>query len=441
MTSQSALLLLHGATRDVVVWLTQNVLVWSSLAQLAAAVAAWLLSRAVGRPLVRGLVPAIARLTVVPGRRVLAGLVEALPWLLLILLVWFEERAFEAAGTAPRLLWLVESLALAWIIIRVSSGLVRSPQLARLFAGAAWIVAALNIAGLIGPTVALLGTMAFTIGTLRLSVLLLIKGVLLLAGLVWAANLVSHVIESRLEAATEITPSVRVLASKLARATLLTLAVVVALSSVGIDLTAFAVFSGAIGVGVGFGLQKVVSNLVSGVILLLDRSIKPGDVIEIGSTYGWITRLNARFVSVVTRDGTEYLIPNEDLITQQVVNWSYSDDLVRLHVGFGISYDADVHAAIRLAIEAAEGVERVLGEPKPVCLLTGLGDSAVELELRFWIADPRGGTANVRSDVLLRVWDLFHMAGIGFPFPQRDLNLRDPDGLARAFRAALRPEP
>ena len=440
MTSQSALLLLHGATRDAVAWLTQNVLVWSSLAQLAAAVAAWLLSRAVGRPLVRGLVPAIARLTVVPGRRVLAGLVEALPWLLLILLVWFEERAFEAAGTAPRLLWLVESLALAWIIIRVSSGLVRSPQLARLFAGAAWIVAALNIAGLIGPTVALLGTMAFTVGTLRLSVLLLIKGVLLLAGLVWAANLVSHVIESRLERAAEITPSVRVLASKLARATLLTLAVVVALSSVGIDLTAFAVFSGAIGVGVGFGLQKVVSNLVSGVILLLDRSIKPGDVIEIGSTYGWITRLNARFVSVVTRDGTEYLIPNEDLITQQVVNWSYSDDLVRLHVGFGISYDADVRAAIRLAIEAADGVERVLGEPKPVCLLTGLGDSAVELELRFWIADPRGGTANVRSDVLLRVWDLFHMAGIGFPFPQRDLNLRDPDGLARAFRAALRRE-
>ena len=152
-----------------------------------------------------------------------------------------------------------------------------------------------------------------------------------------------------------------------------------------------------------------------------------------------ITRLNARFVSVVTRDGTEYLIPNEDLITQQVENWSYSDDLMRLHVGFGISYDADVHAAIRLAIEAAAGVERMLGKPKPVCLLTGLGDSAVELELRFWIADPRGGTANVRSDVLLRVWDLFHMAGIGFPFPQRDLNLHDPEGLARAFRAALRP--
>ncbi len=439
MTIHSAITLLHGTLGDALVWLRQNVLVWSSLAQLAAAAAALLLSHAVGRPLVRGLVPTIARLTVVPVRRVLAGLVEALPWLLLILLVWFEERAFEAAGTTPGLLRLVESLALAWIIIRVSSGLVRSPQLARLFASVAWILAALNIAGLIGPTVGLLGAMAFTIGTLRLSVLLLIKGALLLAVLIWAANLLSHVIESRLQGASEITPSVRVLASKLARATLLTLAVVVALSAVGIDLTAFAVFSGAIGVGVGFGLQKVVSNLISGVILLLDRSIKPGDVIEIGSTYGWITRLNARFVSVVTRDGTEYLIPNEDLITQQVVNWSYSNDLVRLHVGFGISYSADVHAAIRLAVDAAGGVARVLEEPVPVCLLTGLGDSAVDLELRFWIADPREGTANVKSDVLLRVWDAFHAAGIEFPFPQRDLTLRDPEGLARAFRAVLPP--
>ena len=286
MTTRSPLLLLHGATTNAVAWLTRNVLVWSSLAQLAAAATAWLLSRAVGRPLVRGLVPGVARLTVVPVRRVLAGLVEALPWLLLILLVWFEGWAFEAAGMAPGLLRLVESLALAAIIVRVSAGLVRSQQLARLFATVAWIVAALNIVGLIGATTAMLGEMAFTVGTLRLSVLLLIKGGLLLAGLVWAANLLSHVIDTRLQGARDITPSVRVLASKLARATLLTLAAVASLSAVGIDLTAFAVFSGAIGVGVGFGLQKVVSNLVSGVILLLDRSIKPGDVIEIGSTYG-----------------------------------------------------------------------------------------------------------------------------------------------------------
>jgi small-conductance mechanosensitive channel len=148
------------------------------------------------------------------------------------------------------------------------------------------------------------------------------------------------------------------------------LAVVIALNSVGIDLTAFAVFSGAIGVGVGFGLQKVVSNLISGVILLLDRSIKPGDVIEIAGTYGWITRLNARFVSVSTRDGIEHLIPNEDLITQRVTNWSYSNDSVRLHVGIGVSYSADVREAMRLCIEATKDVKRIRETAPPMCAAT-----------------------------------------------------------------------
>jgi small-conductance mechanosensitive channel len=213
--------------------------------------------------------------------------------------------------------------------------------------------------------------------------------------------------------------------------------VVLALGAVGIDLTAFAVFSGAIGVGIGFGLQKVVSNLVSGVILLLDRSIKPGDVIQIDETYGWITRMNARYVSVVTRDGKEYLIPNEDLITQRVTNWTYSNDLVRLHVPIGVAYGSDLRQAIALALDAAAVASRVLAEPKPVCLVTGFGDSSVGLELRMWIADPRNGTANIRSEVLLNIWDRYKEAGIELPFPQRDLNIRDPDGLARAIAAAM----
>ena len=191
---------------------------------------------------------------------------------------------------------------------------------------------------------------------------------------------------------------------------LLTLAVVVGLNSVGIDLTAFAVFSGAVGVGLGFGLQKVVSNLISGVILLLDRSIKPGDVIEIGGTYGWITRLNARFVSVATRDGIEHLIPNEDLITQRVINWSYSDEKIRLHVPVGIGYGCDVRQAMALCIEAAKDVQRVLETPAPICLLKGFGESSIGLELRLWIHDPRNGITNVRSDVMLGIWDRFRRA-------------------------------
>ena len=198
-------------------------------------------------------------------------------------------------------------------------------------------------------------------------------------------------------------------------------------------------FSGAVGVGIGLGLQKVVSNLVSGVILLMDRSIKPGDVIEMDGSYGWITSLNARYVSLATRDGKEILIPNEDLITGRVTNWSFSSDLVRQHVVIGVSYESDLHLAMRLAVEAAADVARALDAPKPACLLKDFGDSSVDLELRFWIRDPANGTANVRSEVMLRVWDLFHQHGVEFSSPQRELTLRHPELLAEAL--TLRPEP
>jgi small-conductance mechanosensitive channel len=208
---------------------------------------------------------------------------------------------------------------------------------------------------------------------------------------------------------------------------------VLALGSIGIDLTAFAVFSGAVGVGVGFGLQKVVSNLVSGVILLLDRSIKPGDVIELDGTYGSVIALNARYASVQTRDGKEYLIPNEDLITQRVTNWSFSNDLIRLHVKVGISYRSDPHAAIGLALEAARDVPRVLPKPPPNCLLVGFGDSTIDLELRFWISDPVNGIANVRGAVMLNMWDLYQQHGIELPYPQRELTLRNPEALGQVL--------
>ena len=423
----------HRTGTEAVRWLQAHVPVWSTLAQLAGVLLALGVTALAARRLTRRPLTAIARLPTGSLQRLATAVAGAAPWLLLVLLIWFEEQVAASRHVQANLLRLVESLALAWVIIRLSAGLVRSPRLARAVAAVAWVLAALNLAGLLAPTAALLGAMAITVGTLRLSVLLVLKAAALLVGLVWLANLLANVIDHRLGRTSEISPAMQVLAAKLSRAALLTVAVVVALGAVGIDLTAFAVFTGAIGVGIGFGLQKVISNLVSGVILLLDRSIKPGDVIEIDDTYGWITRLNARFVSVVTRDGTEYLIPNEDLITQRVINWSYSNDLVRLKVPFGIAYQSDVHLAIRLALEAARQVPRVLETPRPVCFLTGFGDSSVDLELRFWVNDPREGTANVQSDVRLRIWDAYHEAGIEFPFPQRDLTLRNPEALTEAL--------
>ena len=214
------------------------------------------------------------------------------------------------------------------------------------------------------------------------------------------------------------------------------MALLIGLNAVGIDLTAFAVFSGAVGVGIGFGLQKIVSNFVSGIILLLERSIKPGDVIEVGSTFGSVTYLGARYASVRGRDGKEYLIPNENLITNQVVNWSYSSLLVRLDVPFGVGYESDLHTVRELAVEVAAQTKRVLATPAPVCHVTEFGDSAVNLLLRFWIEDPGNGVTNIKGAVLLGLWDAFRQHHIELPFPQRELRIRDLPRTAAFYRTA-----
>ena len=204
------------------------------------------------------------------------------------------------------------------------------------------------------------------------------------------------------------------------------MALAIALASIGVDLTALTVLSGAIGVGLGFGLQKVVSNFISGIIILLDRSIKPGDTISLDDTFGWIRELRARFVSVVTRDGREYLIPNEDFITNQVINWSFSNDLVRIDVEFGVAYDSDPHAVIRIAKEAAVSCERVVSHKPAVCWMTGFGASSIDFVVRFWIRDPQAGLTNVKGDVLLALWDAFKENGIAIPFPHREILMRTP---------------
>ena len=180
---------------------------------------------------------------------------------------------------------------------------------------------------------------------------------------------------------------------------------------------------GAIGLGIGFGMQKVVSNLVSAIILLLDKSIKPGDVISVGETFGWITGLGARYVSVVTREGKEHLIPNEDLITGQVVNWSHSSDLVRLDIPFGVAYDSDPHLVREIAKSAVGDVKRIVKIPNPQCHIVGFGDSSVDLKLRFWIRDPSAGLTNVRGDAYLALWDALKENNIEIPFPRRDVTV------------------
>lgn len=356
--------------------------------------------------------------------RLIIALLPLIGSILAIFLLRIGARALIQYDQTSALIDTAARLLTAWIIIRFSSAMLRDSNWARLMSITAWIVAALHILKLLGPTIEVLDQLAIELGGVRISLLLLIKGVIVFTVLLKLASSAANILEKRISNLEELTPSVQVLLTKALKVTLITVAVVVALSSLGINLAAFAFIGGAIGVGIGFGLQKVVSNLISGVILLLDKSIKPGDVIEVGDTYGKIQSLGARYVSVSTRDGSEYLIPNEDLITQQVINWSFSDNLVRLKIGVGVAYATDIRQAMDLIVQAARGIDRVLRHPQPVCQLKNFGDSSVDLELRIWISDPEKGIANVSSAIRLAIWDTLQQHQIEIPFPQRDVHIK-----------------
>ncbi len=319
------------------------------------------------------------------------------------------------------------SLAGAFVVIRLISGFIAEPFWARNLARLAWLVAALNIFGWLQPVLEFLNKPILPKisagGEVQFSVLIGLQGLLLAVVLLWVANRMSGLLRTRVEKLPSLTPSVQLLLSKAIQITLMTIAVLIVLSSLKVPLGSLALLGGALSFGIGFGLQRIFANLISGVILLMDRSIKPGDVIEVDNTYGRVSSLGLRYTSVVTRDRKEHLIPNESFVTGNVVNWSFTDPVIRIKRKIGIAYHSDVRKAIDLAIEATKSVDRVLDNPKVVCQLNEFGDSAVVLEIRFWIRDSHNGVANVSSKVLLAIWDSFNENSIEFPFPQRDVNL------------------
>ena len=348
------------------------------------------------------------------------------------LLIWPAVWAMRGLTWPSRsyLLSVIADLALAWLLIALITRLINNNFLRAVVRYAGWTWVTLSILNLTEEAKTLLDSAAIDVGNLHLSLWMLIQAIVTLGVLLFIARFVARSTSAGLKRNEDISPSMQVLAIKFVQVLLYGAAAFIGLKAIGVDLTGLAVLSGAIGVGLVFGLQKVVSNLVSGVIILLDKSIKPGDVISLGETFGWIDTLGARYTSVVTRDGKEYLIPNEDLITGQVVNWSHTNDFVRLDIHFGTSYGDDPHKVRAMAIEAALGVERVLSSKAPVCHIVGFGDSSVDYVLRFWISDPTGGLTNIRGNVYLALWDTFHENGISIPFPQREVRVLEGSQLA-----------
>ena len=352
-----------------------------------------------------------------------------------VILIWATVLIMREITWPSRsyLLGVLANLATAWLVVVLVLRVVQNAFLRSVLRYGAWIWVTLTILGLAEDTVQLLEKLAFNVGETRISLWIVLQSAVVL-GLTFAvARALSRQSADRIRRNPDISPSMQVLFVKFLQVLLYAAAFLIGMGLVGFDMRGLAFMSGFIGVGLGFGLQKVVSNLVSGIIILLDKSIKPGDVISLGETFGWINSLGARYVSVVTRDGREYLIPNEDLITGQVVNWSHSNAFVRLDIHFGTAYSDDPHLVRKIAIEAAASVERVLSHPKtPVCHIIGFGDSSVDYVLRFWIEDPTGGLTNIRGNVFLALWDAFKAHGINIPFPQREVRMlggdADPEG-------------
>ncbi|HEY3030364.1 MAG TPA: mechanosensitive ion channel domain-containing protein [Bradyrhizobium sp.] len=354
--------------------------------------------------------------------RVLVGSAPTAVFAVLIMLA----RVIMVHSTWPSrsyLLSVAASLAFAWLIIRLVTSVIRNPFIVRLVSLAAWLVAALSILGLLEPTIEALDSVSIVLGGLRLTPLLLIKlGVMMIVAL-WLTNIASNFVEGRITRSADLTPSIQVLLVKVIRLALMVFAVAVVLSAAGINLSALAIFSGAAGVGIGFGLQKIVANFISGIILLADKSVKPGDLITIGDSTGRINEMKTRYISVAAGDGREFLIPNEDLVTQKVVNWTYTDKNTLVKVNFGTNYEADPRLVCKLALDIAAAAPRAIKSKAPNCILVEFAEAGMKFSLTFWISDP-DGLDTVKSDAMLALWDAFKREGIHVPYPVREIRVR-----------------
>lgn len=340
------------------------------------------------------------------------------------LLIGLSQVIMAHAAMPSYLLAAAASLAAAWLVICLATSLIRNSDLVSAISIAAWLLAALSILGLLQPALDALDSVSIMLGTLRLTPLLVIKVIVFLGLALWMANILSNFLETRINHSRDLTPSVQVLLSKIVRLALMVLAVAIVMSAAGIDLSVFALFSGAVGVGLGFGLQKIVGNFISGVILLADKSVKPGDLISVEDSFGRVSAMNTRYISVAAGDGREFLIPNEDLITKKVVNWTYTNTNTLLKVNFATNYEADPNLVCRLAVEIAAATPRVMPVKPPTCLLTDFTDAGMKFSLTFWIADPDAGMDNVRSDVMLALWDALKRENIHAPYPVREIRIQ-----------------
>lgn len=332
----------------------------------------------------------------------------------------FADKLFK-----PHLLPLAIKCAVSWFAIRLVL------LISKRRTAAAWFIAlviipvtVLHLFEIWEPITKTLQSWKFTVGAIDLNAYSILRSLVTVAALFWTASFISNVTENRLNRIRSMRASNRMLIMKIFQIVLYFTVFLIGLHVVGVSITALSVFGGALGVGIGFGLQKIASNFISGIILLFERSIQVNDLVELqDGTSGYIRHTGARYTLLETFDGKEVLIPNEDFITQRTTNWTYSNRRARVEIRVGIGYECDMRLAQSIMLEEAKKHPRCISEPGAACFIDGFGDNSINLVLYFWVSDVTDGRLEPRSDVIVAIWESFKASGITIPYPQRDVHL------------------
>jgi len=356
---------------------------------------------------------------------ILKPLVLLTPLMIFFMLGFAKPLAQEYANGSQ---WVsaIMKLTLAYVAARGVMVYVKARSVAYFIAVVVMLIAVLDVSGFLEATRATLGSIAFTFGKFRLSILGLAQGIIILVIVFWVANGLSTTFEGHLRRSSRLNYNTRELLVKFFKIFVYCIAFLVTLSAMGIDLTALAIFGGALGVGIGLGLQRITANFISGIILLVERSIKIGDLIEVTGVTGWVRSLNVRYALIETRDGRELLIPNEMLVSTQVTNWTYTSDNARVEFTVGVAYNSDVELVTRLVLEAIEGCNRYISTPAPSCQLSQFGDSALIFSITFWISNVGEGRRQPQSEVMTTILHKFREHGVEIPYPQQVVYVRQP---------------
>ncbi|MGV6802112.1 MAG: mechanosensitive ion channel family protein [bacterium] len=417
------------------IWAKEHLLVYNTGLQLGLMLAALIPAIIFAPRLKRLIIDQLVKRVPVP---VIKKLARALATLAIPVALYFTLCVFiaamAAAGEKVQFMETGRSLLTAWILVRFVTLIIASQFWSKVAFYTIWPIMALDAFHVLDDVMAQLAAMKVVLDAgptdavaddVSISLLDVVKAALVFALLFWVANFASKFLTKQINDVEELNPSLKTLFSKILDLVLPIIALIMSLQLVGFNLGTLAIFGGAIGLGIGLGLQRLVSNFAAGVTLLMDKSIKPGDTIKVENSFGWVTAMNTRYVAVRTRDGTEHLIPNDIFIENGVINWSHADKFVRIHAPFSISYKyKDVRFVQKMAQEAALSLGRVVEKPAPRCNLVEFGDSSINFDLRFWIVDPQNGVTNIRSDVMMAVWDALNENGIEVPFPQRDIHIK-----------------